>query len=57
MIRLITDKPDLTGYLDGAKAVDTGSRETRKDQLPEGQQEKYIQGFRRGARDSQQENA
>lgn len=48
---LITDKPNLTGYLDGAKAVRNDTRLSRVDQIPQHQKAAYLDGFRRGVKE------
>lgn len=47
---LVTDRPNLTGYLDGAKAVREDTRSSRVNQTPEAQRNDYMDGFRRGVK-------
>lgn len=47
---LVTDRPNLTGYLDGAKAVREDRRSSRVNQVPEVQKSDYMDGFRRGVK-------
>jgi len=48
--RLITDKPELTGYLDGYRSAADDTRDTRKYIIPDGQRKAYEKGFRRGVK-------
>lgn len=49
--RIVTDDPNLLGYIDGSRTVGRGDRcGSRVEKLPESQQSEYQDGFRRGAK-------
>jgi hypothetical protein len=48
---MVTDRPGLTGFLDGSRVVNQGDRAgSRVDSLPDEQKAKYTDGFKRGAK-------
>lgn len=50
--RIVTDMPDAVGYIDGFRAVTNDDRSSRVNEIPEQQQQAYMENFKRGARDS-----